>query len=359
MAEKLGFDENEIGQLRTIMTFREDVAESLIRKVELRPDCSDVILKVVLSNPRLDLEQLELQIDQAIATHSMSHGPYEDERLNLAYFEAKNIGRAVEFEEAIRLLGDSVDPDDVVKKLQPKLDENAFISRYGTLINAMEALGVIRASSGQSGYRYGGKAFSNLLDALIEAHQDATKASSSKSAGTYVTRELGDTYKAKGFDKAQAASMGETQSGDNVSVWRYIFAWLCWGFLGSIVGYVFGAVYGASISGALISSMGLKIFVVGAFLIDIFSRFLSYKVIYEWTFKSLDPTRVLPYFYVLGTLGFISLYAGSSRELSVAYGNSATLSEPWVIAVTMLAWLVCLLAIRRSAFTRAAQMKNS
>ena len=167
----LDFTESEISDLLTILTHREDVNNLLINRLRSHPDAAELLLREVLSNPRATVPSLEISLENAIETHQSSLGPYKNKRLNKAHIEAKQMGKASEFEHVIDLLGESVDPHEVLKKLQPKLTEEDFTARYGSLLNAMDSLGVSRLTR-TPGYSYKLKVHSNLIDALNYAYKE-------------------------------------------------------------------------------------------------------------------------------------------------------------------------------------------
>ena len=171
IARTLDFTESEISDLLIIVTHREDINTLLINRLKSHPDAAGPLLREVLSNPRGSIASLEISLQSAIETHQSSLGPYKDERLNKAYLEAKQMGRASEFEQTIDLLGDSVDPEAVLEKLRPDLTEEEFIARYGNLLQAMDTLGVVRLTRA-AGYSYKRRPHLNLIDALNDAYSD-------------------------------------------------------------------------------------------------------------------------------------------------------------------------------------------
>lgn len=171
IAKTLDFAESEISDLLTILTYREEVNTLLINRLKSDPDATALLLRVILSNPRGTIESLEISLDSAIERHQFSLGPYQDKHLNQAHFEARRMGKASEFEQAIKLLGDSVDPEAVLEKLRPDLTEEDFIARYGNLVKAMDALGVIRLAKA-AGYSYKRRPHLYLIDALNDAYSD-------------------------------------------------------------------------------------------------------------------------------------------------------------------------------------------
>ena len=90
---------------------------------------------------------------------------------------------------------------------------------------------------------------------------------------------------------------------------KYILAWIVWAILNTVIGSVIGmTLITMAGSSAYSWSFWVIIMPVVSVLIAVGVFYLNYRVI----FKTLNPWRVLPYVYTLGTIGYIS---GAGREL--------------------------------------------
>jgi hypothetical protein len=132
---------------------------------------------------------------------------------------------------------------------------------------------------------------------------------------------------------------------------RYILGWFVWAILNSIASFVVGFTV-VTIAGAAAYSWGFWVIfmpiVSVATAVGIF--YLNYRVI----FKSLNPWRVMPYVYTLGTLGYIG---GAGQEL-------ATLREllprdtTGAYAIAMIcSWIVILYLIRNHVVAKSNYSK--
>ena len=129
------------------------------------------------------------------------------------------------------------------------------------------------------------------------------------------------------------------------SKWRYVGAWIVWGWCGNLLAIPLG-MYSEKVADGIETMNGFIGFMAVVPALEMALHFIAFVIVYRVLFTSLNVSRVAPWVYVLGTFGAV---AGVSRQLE---GELEFLREMPQLFNTMVAsyvisWIVVCLLIRQ------------
>ena len=130
------------------------------------------------------------------------------------------------------------------------------------------------------------------------------------------------------------------------SVWLYIFAWWVWGILSNVISIPLVFIS----EGLYDTASGINdviIILCGSAVVEVAAVLLTFYVNYFGLFKSLDVSKVLPWLYVLGSLGFAGGVASGLAEIR-AIGDASIEQQLLAPAITtyVISWILGLMLIR-------------
>lgn len=132
---------------------------------------------------------------------------------------------------------------------------------------------------------------------------------------------------------------------------QYIGAWMVMGVVNLFVSYFLYFLV-PNVGGLLLQEAYFWYLVMAPLsaLIPIFAFYLTYNV---W-FKSLNGWRVLPWLYVLGTLGFMSSTGNSLPVLTQLIGQE---NADFFALISMAVWFIALFVIRKFIVGKSGHVK--
>lgn len=325
-------DQATLERIHLVLDFRPEIAEILSTAESLPQDQLDELLQQIADNPKLATDDLSARIQPMMSDFLT---PYDDSELNSAYATAVDAGLGEQFKEVADLLGGTVTGAEILAKLQNKSgtaahlrDQSFFITKYGTLMRAMEALNVVR---NDRHYRHAGRQFDDLTSALVAAEQNLGKPT--PTATSFQDAETNDSEPK--FEKQ--------------SVWKYILAWFVMGFFATVGGGAIGFLGGMYVAEAT-SLQGVNARLASITLISAPISILAFYLTYRKIFTSLDPKRVLIWIYALGSIGFLAELGSAMAEFDDAFGGNVPDSTTnTIIWTTVAGWAISLYFIRRIA----------
>ena len=160
---------------------------------------------------------------------------------------------------------------------------------------------------------------------------------------TSITSDIPETNNAT--DKTESLEFGSIPQ-KNPSVWLYIFAWWVWGILSNVISIPLVLVS----EGFFESADGINdviIILCGSAVVEVAAVLLAFYVNYFVLFNSLNVSKVLPWLYVLGSLGFAGGVASGLAEIR-AIGDASIEQQLLAPAITtyVISWILGLMVIR-------------
>lgn len=101
------------------MDYRKDVRDAWSQVAHLPDHLKEKFLVQLNSNPKMNVSEIVIPL---IMDYKRESAPFDDPKLSHAYAEAKKLGyeAANEFVKAVELLGNTVEPDELLKSIRKK-----------------------------------------------------------------------------------------------------------------------------------------------------------------------------------------------------------------------------------------------